>query len=243
MSFAATLCTTIPSTNSISSSSPNSLTNSSKVSGRKDEGNSNLRSSRTSDNATERAIGSHRLSSAAAHSFCGVQNCSEYSRIDAAPAYVSCQRLLDIFGRWSFVLVEKTHCCHDEAGGAEAALQSIVFNKSLLNGMEFAIFRQTFNGNDVVTFGVNSQHHAGINWLPVHQDGASAAFASVANLFRARQVEVVAERIKQGDAGLKLQLIDFAVHPQRHGDSSKIRAAKRPSVPSRFLPFSTAPFL
>ena len=53
--------------------------------------------------------------------------------------------------------------------------------------------------------GVDSQHHAGVDRLAFQQDCASAAGAAVADAFGSGQVERIAQRVQQGDAGFELR--------------------------------------
>ena len=94
----------------------------------------------------------------------------------------------------------------DLAWGAVAALEAIVLEEGGLNGMEiFDAFAtgEAFDGGDVGTLGGEGEGEAGVDAAAVEQDGAGPALAVVAALLRAGEVEVLAEDVEEGGAGVK----------------------------------------
>src|SRR5439155_16920805 len=74
---------------------------------------------------------------------------------------------------------------------------------------------------DVFALRFDSQHRATVDHLAVHNDGASAAGRSVADLLGAGVVEPVAARLDERDAGLDVQVVWFAVDLKRHRHRSR----------------------
>ena len=85
----------------------------------------------------------------------------------------------------------------DHAGGADAALGSAVFEEALLDGVEFFVDGDAFDGGDVCAFGLQGGDEAGVDEFAVHEDGAGAALAFAAAFFCAGEVEVFAEDVEE----------------------------------------------
>src|SRR5207244_10042634 len=89
--------------------------------------------------------------------------------------------------------------------------------------VQLSFGREPFDGADVragfpVPIGnFNRQNAARVRGLTVYDDSACAASAAIANLFRAGEIEMVAQSIEQSDAWLNGQLFLLAVDAQGHG--------------------------
>jgi hypothetical protein len=81
----------------------------------------------------------------------------------------------------------------DHAGSADAALGSAFFEKALLDGMEFLVFRkcwaEAFDGGDLRAFGLQDGDEAGVDQVAVDQDGAGSALVFAAALFGSGEVQ------------------------------------------------------
>ena len=114
------------------------------------------------------------------------------------------------------MLVKKCLGGDNEARRAEAALLRVIVNERLLDGMEMPRLAEPFHGGDLRALRVDGQHRAGVHGFVVHQHGASAAGAAIANALGAGQRKLVAQRVQQGDARLKLRIEFFAIHIERY---------------------------
>ena len=68
----------------------------------------------------------------------------------------------------------------DHAGSADAALGAAFFEETLLDGMEFFVSRQAFDGGDLRAFGLQGGDEAGVDEVAVDEDGAGSAVAFAA---------------------------------------------------------------
>jgi len=80
--------------------------------------------------------------------------------------------------------VEQAFHRHDHAGGAEAALEGLVFEKGLLHGIEVAVLRETFDGGDLFVFDIAGECEARADGFAVDQHGARATDADTATFNR-----------------------------------------------------------
>ena len=77
------------------------------------------------------------------------------------------------------------------------------------------VARQVLDRADVRAVGLDGEHHAALDRLPVELHGAGAAVAGVAADVRAGQVEVVADEVHQQPPGRDLALVGRAVDLDR----------------------------
>ncbi len=94
----------------------------------------------------------------------------------------------------------------DHAGRAVAALQPMGFTERILQHAEFARRRrQALDGGDLVAIGLDREHQAGPHRLAIDQHGAGAADAVLAAGMGAVEQEILAQRIEQGLARLRIR--------------------------------------
>src|SRR5262249_37584886 len=94
---------------------------------------------------------------------------------------------------------------HDHAGRTEAALQSVIFAKRLLHRMQRTVRgRQTFDGQDVGAFKLQSQHGAGFDRLAVDVHYTGTALRRVTADMRTGEPQMLAQELHQ-----KRALIDI----------------------------------
>src|SRR5262249_43687790 len=85
----------------------------------------------------------------------------------------------------------------DLAGSAVAALEGVMLDEGLLQRVKRASLRQAFDGRDPRAIVHNRQREARIDAPALEENGAGAALAVVAPLFRSGEVEIEAQRIEQ----------------------------------------------
>ena len=85
----------------------------------------------------------------------------------------------------------------DHAGSADAALRSALLEEASLDGVEFLVDCDAFDGGDVGGFGLEDGDEAGVDEFTVHEDGAGAALAFAAAFLGSGEVEVFAEDVEE----------------------------------------------
>src|SRR5207248_4097364 len=95
------------------------------------------------------------------------------------------------------MLVEEVMAGEDHAWSADAALGPALFEEALLDGVEFFVNAQTFDGGDVGAFGLEDGDEARVDEIAVHDDGAGSALAFAAALFGSGKVKVLAEDVEK----------------------------------------------
>ncbi len=100
------------------------------------------------------------------------------------------------------IVIEQSAGCHDDAGSAVAALESVLINERLLDGVKLVCHGvlKTFDRGDLGTVALNGKSDAGCNSISVYYNGAAAAGALGAGLFSACQVKAVAKGLAQSFA-------------------------------------------
>src|SRR6185436_12850237 len=121
------------------------------------------------------------------------------------------------------ILVEQRLGHHDHPRRTEAALRAAKLGELLLQRM-----LDSFDGDDLAAVGLHPEHETRIERLAVNQDGAGAAVAHVAALFRAGEAGLVAQRVEQAAVGLELQLARLAV--EHEGDLHRMDSSARCSA-------------
>jgi hypothetical protein len=102
-------------------------------------------------------------------------------------------------------------------------------DKRLLESVKMFSVRDTFDGRDVGSVGVQQRHEAAVHEASVDQHGARAALAFAASLLRACQTQIDSQRVKQAHHRMSAQLDVGAVHAKsdrsRHVRLRPYRAA------------------
>ena len=85
-------------------------------------------------------------------------------------------------------------------------------------------------GRDLDAVGDRGEHNAGPHGLAIHKNGASAAHAVFATEMRARQASVIADEIRQRQAGFHIGGDGFAVYRYRNLGHAKALCTARLSA-------------
>jgi hypothetical protein len=115
------------------------------------------------------------------------------------------------------ILLQQREGSHHHARGAEAALQTVLLEKPLLDGMECRTIRQTLDGLQVVTIRLDREHGAGLDRLAVEQDRARAAARGVAADVGPGQSQILPDQVNQQQPGLDLGAVGSAIDGHTHG--------------------------
>jgi len=81
--------------------------------------------------------------------------------------------------------------------GTESALKSVVLSERRLERREPLDRTQTFHCRNLETISLDRQHQAGTHCIPVHDDGASAAYAMLAAHVRPGEAEAVTQAVDE----------------------------------------------
>src|SRR5262249_8879680 len=106
-----------------------------------------------------------------------------------------------------------------DARGAEAALEAVVFMEGLLQGMQLVgRGRDALDGENIMAVRLHREHQAGARRAIVEEDGACPANAVLAAEMGAGEAELVTDEISQCHADLDFFFVALAVDGQ--GDLS-----------------------
>jgi hypothetical protein len=76
---------------------------------------------------------------------------------------------------------------------------------------------EAFHGLDLVTVRLDREHEAGAHRLPVQQDGTGAAHAVLAAHVRAREPEIMAQKVGKEEPSVDALFVPAPVHHYRDG--------------------------
>jgi len=111
--------------------------------------------------------------------------------IDAkSPSLLSGQMWLDLKARAT--VHQQRDGGHHLARRAEAALERIVIDESLLDRMEFAVLSETLDRRYLHTLGGRGENHTSVHAPSVQMHRARAALAEVTALLGPRQPQILA---------------------------------------------------
>ncbi len=102
------------------------------------------------------------------------------------------------------------------AGRAEPALQRMMLAEGGLQRRQGIIGRKTLDGNDRAAFGLNRQHQARADRLPLDDDGARAAHAMLAAEMGSGLPQHIAQAIGQVHARLDIDRDGVTVKQEIH---------------------------
>src|ERR1700750_3174089 len=126
---------------------------------------------------------------------CGETGCAPRRAQDfdvrAASAQIVSKRLDDFgFGRTRRT-IEQRPGAHDHAVQAIAALRGLLLDKGFLHGIRMVASAEALECEDLTSKRAIDRNDAGTRREAVDQDGAGAAFAEPAAIFRSVQFEIV----------------------------------------------------
>src|SRR5262249_51915698 len=135
---------------------------------------------------------------------------------------------------WLGVLLQERFGRHDEAGRADAALQSRLFEKLLLQGMQPLRRRHALDRRHRPALHLDGEHQARIDEPAVEHHVAGAAVAVVATLFGAGEAQLVAQDVQETlprlaeeirrlavDGGLNVLLVSHGIKLQYSSTKSQ----------------------
>lgn len=99
----------------------------------------------------------------------------------------------------------------------DTALGSTVFKEALLNGMHSLISGQSFNAGYLSAFSLQRWNEAGVDELPVEDDGTGSTFTFSATLFGSGEMEIFAQDIQKAFHGLGFDGLAFTIDGKADG--------------------------
>jgi hypothetical protein len=129
--------------------------------------------------------------------------------IGTATADIAAHQLANFIGGVRLVLGDQPGGGTDLAGGAVSALEGVMLDEGLLQGMKRASLRQAFDRRDLCAILHDREREARVDAPAVEQNGTGAALAVVAALFGPGNVEIEAQRVEQRGPWRDCQ---FALH-------------------------------
>src|SRR5260370_11255224 len=118
----------------------------------------------------------------------------EYGLADADISAAAAEIAAESLGHFVLILrmrmaIEESLGRHDKARRAIAALLSVMSDESDGDGMRPVTLSDAFDGLDFLALRVNGEHGATIDHLAIHDDGAGAASAAIADALGAGEIE------------------------------------------------------
>src|SRR5262249_17297918 len=121
----------------------------------------------------------------------------------------------------------------DLTRGAVAALEGIMLDERLLQGVQGVSFCKSLDGDNPRPLLHDRKREAGIDAPPVDQHGAGAALAVVAAFFGSGEIEMKTQRIEQRSPWRNVELALHAVDVKRDGHPARDRNCLRWSASCR----------
>ena len=137
--------------------------------------------------------------------------------VGATAADIAVHGVLDVVIGWTDVLLQDGDGGHDLAGGAVAALVTIVLDERDLHWMKVIGLADAFDRCDLVGAMHHGEGEARVNAAAVDVDRTGSALTMVAALLGAGQVEVFAETIEKSSARVKAERMGLAVDLESQG--------------------------
>jgi len=95
------------------------------------------------------------------------------------------------------MFIQQRLCGDEKAWSAIAALSGAEIGECLLKRMELAVGSKAFHGRHLALVTLDPQHEAREDRLPVQQDRARAAFAELASVLRAAEIQIFTKDLEQ----------------------------------------------
>src|SRR5262245_17522015 len=131
--------------------------------------------------------------------------------VAGAPAEVAGDRPADVGFRRIRVGLEQGATGHQHAWSAVAALQAVLLEEAILDGMELAVPLEPFDGQEISAVGLHGEDRARLHRNAVHQDSAGAAMRRIATDVGAGQPQLFAKEVDEEEPRLDLGLVLGAV--------------------------------
>ena len=143
-------------------------------------------------------------------------HCIDDFRVPGASAQVPRESTLDLFPGRVWVFVQQSPGGHDYAGGAETALDALLFQDGQLNRIQLTVGLQPLDGLNFFSFARHRKRNAREHGLAVDEHGAGATITLVATDLGAGQFQAATDRIAQRFIGRHHYVMLVAVNVELH---------------------------
>jgi hypothetical protein len=109
------------------------------------------------------------------HLIGSILDCFDDIHIPGASAKVTGDRVANFLFGWVWISFEERGRGHHHARCAKAALQTMVFMESLLNGMQLPVRCKTLHGLDFHSIGLNGKDRTRLDRFAIQLHGAGPA--------------------------------------------------------------------
>jgi hypothetical protein len=145
-------------------------------------------------------------------------------RVTGASTQVALNAVRDLLACGLWISLKQLDPGQNHPRSAIAALETVTLPESLLDGMQFAVASQPFDGGDCSAVRLHRENGAGFHRLAIKQDRASTAKSCLASNVGAGEFAVVAKKMRQKSSGfdrvLLLNPIDLDFNRSVHGIDS-----------------------
>jgi hypothetical protein len=138
-------------------------------------------------------------------------------RVCAAPADIAAHTFADIVVIRPARFFHQRSRRHHLSRRAVTALKSVMLQKRCLHRMQLPIPFESFDGGNLVSLVHDGKSQTGIYPPSVHMYRTGSALAVIATFFRAEELQVFAQRIKQRYPRLKTDAMLVAIYPEHQG--------------------------
>jgi len=149
-------------------------------------------------------------------SFSGVFDGVDDAQVTCAPAQIANQGITDFLIRGIGIAIEQRPAGDQNPWSAETALHPALSDNGRLDRIEDPIVSQTFHCGDLSAITLHCQDHAAVDWIPVNQDRACAAFPGHAAVFCPGESQLIPQHLQQGQIRRDIYLFEFTVNLQHN---------------------------
>ena len=142
---------------------------------------------------------------------CGGFHCVDDVLVSRAATDVALEPMTNLVFGGGRIAIEDLLRRHDHAGRAESALEAVLVPERFLHGIELAVARETFHGDDIRALRLHGKHGAALDGLAVQLHGARAAQRGFAAHVRTRQARDVAHEMNEQQARFYVLGIAFPI--------------------------------
>ena len=135
--------------------------------------------------------------------------------ISGAAAQIPGQRVADLVAGRIGLAIEQRLCSHQKSRRAVTTLGRTEVGKGLLERMEPAVCRETFDGQHVTVSTLDAQNETRQHRLAIEQHRARAALSELAAMLGAAEVQVFTQHLEQRLVRIERDVAGFSVDGER----------------------------
>src|SRR6266567_780832 len=109
------------------------------------------------------------------------------------------------------IMLQERQAGHHHSRRAIATLEAMLLVETFLQGMQFAILLQAFNGHELAAMRLHSEHGAGFGSFAVNEDGAGAATGRITANVGAGQMQDITQPVYEEQACFDVAFVNGAI--------------------------------